>query len=209
MSANISPTLPPAAASPVRDKIVSGARRRFLTTGFRGVTMDELANDLGMSKKTLYAHFTSKTALLEAVITQKIKQLDADLEEITSAASADFPGALQQSLLCVQRHAAELQPAFIHDVRREAPELFRLAESLRAEVFQRHFGRLFTEGRRHGIIRRDVPTNLITEILLGATQAIVNPTKLTELDLTVSQAASGIISVVLQGVITEKGKGIL
>ena len=50
-----------------RARILAAAREHFFAHGFRRVTMDDLAQELGMSKKTLYAHFPSKTALLEAM----------------------------------------------------------------------------------------------------------------------------------------------
>ena len=48
---------PPAGGEPAHRRIVAGARRYFFAHGFRGVTMDDLAAELAMSKKTLYAHF--------------------------------------------------------------------------------------------------------------------------------------------------------
>ena len=50
----------------------------FLTQGFRSVTMDDLAAELGMSKKTLYAHFPSKKALLEAIVADKFRSVNED-----------------------------------------------------------------------------------------------------------------------------------
>jgi len=55
---------PPPAAAAARRRILAGARRHFFANGFRRVTMDDLAAELGMSKKTLYAHFPSKQHLL-------------------------------------------------------------------------------------------------------------------------------------------------
>ncbi|MGN6719163.1 MAG: helix-turn-helix domain-containing protein, partial [Candidatus Binatia bacterium] len=50
--------------SEIAERIVSAARAHFFAHGFRSVTMDDLAAELGMSKKTLYAQFPSKTELL-------------------------------------------------------------------------------------------------------------------------------------------------
>jgi AcrR family transcriptional regulator len=204
-----SPPLGAVAAPPPRERIVAGGRRHFFANGFRGVTMEELAEELGMSKKTLYAHFSSKTALLEAVMANKFEEVEADLSRITDGGSSDFKQALQELLACLQRHTEEIQPPFVRDVRREAPELFKLAEKRRADLIQRHFGRVFAEGRREGLIRKDIPLKWMIEILLGATQALVNPTKLAELGLTVRGGFSAVISVILSGVLTSKGKAIL
>jgi hypothetical protein len=94
----------------------------------------------------------------------------------------------------------------VRDVRREAPELFKLVQTRRRNVIQRYFGRLFKEGRRAGIIRKDIPTELMIEILLGATEAIINPQKMAELGLTPKTGFLVIITVVLEGVITGKGR---
>jgi len=51
-----------------RQRIVEAARTHFFSHGFRRVTMDDLAAELAISKKTLYAYFPSKTALLEDVL---------------------------------------------------------------------------------------------------------------------------------------------
>ena len=56
------------------------------------------------------------------------------------------------------------------------------------------------------MIRTDIPTHLIIEILLGAVQAIMNPPKLMELGLTVEQGYSSIIRLILEGALVAKGK---
>lgn len=168
--------------------------------------MDDLAAELGMSKKTLYVHFPNKTALLEEVFRDKFGSLDADLARITSVRSKDFMEALHESLACMQRHTREVQLPFVRDVQRESPELFQSAQAQRAQVIQRHFTSLLLAGRKVGIIRRDIPLKLAIEILLGATQAIMNPQKIEELSLTPKSGFSAIITVFLEGMITAKEK---
>src|SRR5438874_533702 len=82
-------------------RIVAAARHHFFTHGFRSVTMDDLAAELGMSKKTLYACFPSKTALLETVLLEKFRGIEEELEKIASGASADFLTGLHELLACV------------------------------------------------------------------------------------------------------------
>ena len=193
-----------------RQRIVAGARRRFFAHGFRGVTMDDLAGELAMSKKTLYAHFPSKSALLEAVLLDKFHRIEEDLEQITSRRSSEDPGdflaVLLQLLACVLRHTEEIQPTFLRDVRRDSPEAFTLVEMRRKDVIQRHFGRLLGQGQRAGVIRQDISVGMILEILLGAVQAIMNPPKMEELGLTPQTGISIILAVILEGVITDRGR---
>jgi AcrR family transcriptional regulator len=187
-------------------RIVAAARRYFFAHGFRGVTMDDLARELGMSKKTLYAAFPSKFELLRAVLLDKFHEVDADLEGVTAAASADVVRVLRQLLASMQRHTEEIQPPFVRDISREAPDLFKLIEERRRQIIERHFGRIFEAGRRSGIIRKDLSTRLMIEMLLGLTEAIMNPPRMQQLGLTPHSGYLSIMTVVFEGLLTEKGR---
>ena len=160
-----------------------------------------------MSKKTLYAHFPSKTALLEAVIADKLRSVDAGLRDVTGGRARDFPARLHAMLACMRAQADEIQPAFIRDVRREAPELFALVQEGRRKVIQRHFGKLLQEGRRAGSIRRDIPVPLMIEILIGAVDAIINPVRMGELGLTPRTGFAQITTVFLEGALVRSRGG--
>ena len=187
-------------------RIITAARRHFFAHGFRGVTMDDLAEELGMSKKTLYASFPSKLDLLRAVLLDKFRSVEADLDRVMSPASKDVLAALHRLLACMQHHTEEIQPPFVRDIRREAPEIFEVVQSRRRDVIQRYFGKLFEDGRRSGIIRKDVSTRLMIEMFVGVTEAIMNPTKMAELGLTPTTGYISIIKVMLEGLLTEKGR---
>jgi AcrR family transcriptional regulator len=187
-------------------RIIAVARQHFFAHGFRGVTMDDLARELGMSKKTLYASFPTKTDLLRAVLLDKFRRVEADLQLIATAFSNDMLDSLRQLLACLQRHTEEIRPPFVRDIRREAPQMFELVQTRRRQIIERYFGSLLEECRKAGIVRKDISTRLIIEILLGATEAIMNPMRMAELDLTPKRGYSTIVNVVFEGVLTEKGR---
>jgi len=193
------------AGHPVSAQIIAVARRVFFANGFRAVTMDDLAHELGISKKTLYEHFPSKTALVEAAIFDKFRGINSELERITSESSSAFAGRLHRLLAYIQQQTGEIQPPFMRDLRRQ-PQIFRHVESERKQLVRRHFGKLIDQGRKAGTIRKDVPAELITEIILGALEKIMNPAKLAELEITPNVGYSAIIAVILEGIITEKGR---
>ena len=158
-----------------------------------------------MSKKTFYTHFPSKTALVEAVIRDKLGRADADLRAVMDAPGADFSTRLQGLLACLHTHTDEIQAVFVRDIRSEAPELFALVQEGRGKAIHRYFGQLLEEGRRAGMIRKDIPTHLLIEILVSAVDAIVNPKRMVELDLTPKTGLTQIVSVFLEGVMVQKG----
>jgi AcrR family transcriptional regulator len=194
------------AGDSIHFRIMDGARRHFFAHGFRGVTMDDLAGELGMSKKTLYSRFNTKMALLDAVIDEQFRRVGADCARIISSKGVEFPAALREFLACTQRHTQEIQPPFIKDMRQEAPQIFQKVQRLRRAHLQRYFGELMRRGRRTGFIRKDVPAWLIMEILQAAVEAILNPARMDELGLTPRTGCALITKVVLEGAIDPASK---
>jgi AcrR family transcriptional regulator len=188
-------------------RIIVAARRHFFAHGIRSVTMDDLAAELGMSKKTLYAAFPGKRELLRAVLLEKFHSVEADLEGVMAGASSDVLDALHKLLACMRRHTEEIQPPFVRDIRREAPEFFKLVEERRRRLIQRYFGQLFEAGQKAGIIRQDIAIRLMIDMLVGVTEAIMNPPKMAELGLTAREGYISVITVMLEGLLTENGRG--
>jgi AcrR family transcriptional regulator len=191
---------------PNRQRIVDAARIHFFSHGFRSVTMDDLAEELGISKKTLYAHFPGKFDLLEAVLADKFAGVEATLKKVTCAQSHDFPATLRELLAGTQRELDEIKPPFVREMRQKAPDVFKLVERRRAALIQRYFGKFFAEGQRTGMVRKDVPPKLIIEILLAMVQSIMNPQKMEELGMLPKEGFAGILKIVLEGALTGKGR---
>lgn len=66
----------------MKNEILKTAADMFLNYGFKSVTMDEIANALGMSKKTLYQHYSNKEALVEAVVLYMFEIISTGIDDI-------------------------------------------------------------------------------------------------------------------------------
>lgn len=53
----------------MREKIIDKAGDMFLTYGFKSVTMDDIAREMGISKKTIYKYFDNKDHLVDETVT--------------------------------------------------------------------------------------------------------------------------------------------
>ena len=69
----------------MKEKIIQEARKFFLTLGFKIVTMDEIANKLGMSKKTIYTYFSNKTKLVEETTFYTLETIFIEIDKIIEA----------------------------------------------------------------------------------------------------------------------------
>jgi AcrR family transcriptional regulator len=101
----------------IRERIIEGASQLFRLYGVKSVTMDSLASQVGVSKRTIYEVFSDKDDLLEGVLRNmaaKQKELiNRILEESDNAIDAIF------RLLDVSRdHLQTMSPAFQADLKK-------------------------------------------------------------------------------------------
>jgi len=61
-----------------KERILLKAEELFMQFGIRSVSMDDIANNLGMSKKTLYQYFADKDELVEGVVDGHINEVEGD-----------------------------------------------------------------------------------------------------------------------------------
>jgi TetR/AcrR family transcriptional regulator, cholesterol catabolism regulator len=192
--------------NPVALRILASARQHFMAHGFKNVTMDDLAAEIGMSKKTLYAHFPSKSVLVKSVLVQKLDEAEGILENILSEQAGDFIGALHQLAVQVQKQTGEPQPVFIRDLSREEPALADYLVARRRQIVEKTLIKLLACGRDAGHVRDDIPIEFLVEIFLAILETIAVPKHLAARDLTLTECLNRILSTFLKGVLTEKGR---
>ena len=192
-------------SSPIRARIVEAASRVFLPSGFHGVSMDDLAREAGMSKKTLYVHFSSKEELLQAVLTQRATTVEADLRRIV-ASPDPFPKKLRSLAHFLQEKMCGISPRFLEDIRRHAPECFRIVDEFRSRAIPLYFGHLFDEGVKGGYLEAHLPRELLIRMLLHSIQGIVRPEVMNELRMHPAEGLDHILSIILRGILTPAGR---
>jgi hypothetical protein len=64
------------------EQIIEKATEMYLTLGFKSVTMDDISNEMGISKKTIYHHFANKNDLVEAVTMQMFETISCGIDQI-------------------------------------------------------------------------------------------------------------------------------
>lgn len=69
----------------MKDQILTKATEMFLTLGFKSVTMDDIATEMGISKKTIYQHFSNKDALVKTVTTNLFETISCGIDAIILA----------------------------------------------------------------------------------------------------------------------------
>src|SRR5215207_2931705 len=94
----------------VRGRILQQARADFFSHGYSSLTMDALAAELGMSKKTLYVHFTGKDEIVAAIIDHLGSEIRADADALLGNRQLNFSEKLRGFVEGMVTRMATLNP---------------------------------------------------------------------------------------------------
>lgn len=95
-------TAPVASADLRSAMILASVRRAFMEKGFDGASMQDLAREAGMSVGNFYRYFPSKSAIVEAIITGDLADLERDFFDISAS-----PDPMQRLRETIKRHVEE------------------------------------------------------------------------------------------------------
>ncbi len=188
-----------------RERIVEAARGLFLAQGFSKVTMDELSEELGISKKTLYQNFRSKDDLLDAVIEWQIILLTGKMREVVES-SDDFIDKIYSIYMSVGKMICQVSKQFQDDIRKYRPDLWKRVEEVRAKQVLGGFSHMLDEGIRLGLVRDDLNREIVLLMYLSAIQGIINPEVLVRSSFSTEEAFQTILRVYFDGILTETAR---
>lgn len=198
----------------IENKILDSAYKLFLEKGYRHTTMDEIALDLGMSKKTLYKYYPGKLELLEASFKVLKLKMSSKVEAILENKYISFPLKLKSTLTVVANHLAPINPELFEDVREHAKEVWEEMRLYINESAYLRFYRLIKQGVEQGLVNPKININLVVMLYASAIQSLLDPKFLSQfpetmqkgMKLSPSDIFDQTVSVIYNGILTEEAR---
>ena len=189
--------------------IIDTAARLFSEKGFHDVKMDDIAEQVGLSKGTIYLYFENKEALFFSIIEVRLAELIAELEEILRP-DEGFRHKLRQFVLRFLQYL-ENQQAFFKIMHSEKMRLnpddhFRMhdyAAHAYLTIF-RITGELIRRGQEERVLREGPPENL-SKILLGILDAYLYHRVFFTTKVRIEEEVEQVIDYFLNGTKAETG----
>jgi AcrR family transcriptional regulator len=198
----------------VESKILDAAYKLFLQKGYRHTTMDDIAQMLGMSKKTLYNYYPGKLELLAASFEVTKTKLTAKLEAIVENRYISFPLKLKSTLTVMASLLGPINPELFEDLREHAPEIWEdLTQYINESAYTR-FKTLLEQGVDEGLVNPSVNINLVVMLYAAAVQSLMDP-KFTEqfpdpiqkgMKISHSDIYDQTITIIYNGILTEAAR---
>ena len=139
----------------MKDKIINKAKEMFLRLGFKSITMDDIACEMCISKKTIYKYFSNKDVLIEESVELVHKEVHETIDKIVSK---NF-NAIEENFEIKRMfremfRSAESSP--IYQLKKHYPEVYAKALSTQIEVCETCFRDNILKGINEGLYRENL-----------------------------------------------------
>lgn len=190
-----------------KQKILAYARQRFFKDGFNKISMDEIARELSISKSTLYKHFPSKVELVRETIFSLAAETREKISEVINSDS----NAVEKFVAIANVLTSTItnfSDKWMNDLQLHAPGIWTQVDEMRKKILYENVSKIIMQGQKEGLILKYPPEIIITAFT-GAMRNIVNPQFLVHVSLSYNDAVHYAFKILLNGMLTEKGKKIL
>src|SRR3989339_1051199 len=189
-----------------KDRILELGEEKFFSEGFYKTTMDEVAAELRISKKTIYKFFPSKEDLVKTIAKHFMNSMK---EKIVPALSTDKNAIekLEELMKILANTSQKISPKMLDEMRRHFPSLWIEIDKFRTEMMFGNLTKVIDQGKKEGLFL-DYPTPIVMNMLVASVRTIVTPDFILNNNFSFLEAAQTAFKIIIGGIITEKGKEI-
>ena len=188
----------------IREWILERSTDRFLSQGFSSFTMDEIARDAGVSKKTLYRLIPSKKSLIVMVLDRQIEIIEMKQNVILEDSSMNYKARLDAMFRIVSEFYSRINGKSLQDIERLSPEIWELVRQRRKSALDRII-RLLEDGRLDGQIRKDIPSEFLGRYFQSTMDSLLSPRVMMEEDMTPNELLDITLSLMFNGISKSPG----
>jgi AcrR family transcriptional regulator len=192
----------------MKEQILVKATDMFLNLGFKSVTMDDIAHEMGISKKTIYAHYANKTQLVEDTTMQLFCTISEGIDTICALRKNPIE-ELYEIKRFAMLHLKDEKSSPQYQLQKYYPKIHRALRQKHFEVMQDCVVDNVQRGIAQGIYRENLNIAFVSRIYFFGVTSIKDHT-LFPIDIFPTAALmDDYLEYHLRGIITPKGREIL
>tara|TARA_B100000768_G_scaffold57416_1_gene55709 strand:+ start:171 stop:788 length:618 start_codon:yes stop_codon:yes gene_type:complete len=192
----------------MKEKIIKKAEELFLTLGFKSITMDDIANTMGISKKTIYAHFTNKTELVEVVTFEALNQIHLGIDKIRETSTNPIEELYQTKMFVMTYLKNEkVSPQF--QLKKYYPKIYNLLTIKQFEKMNSCVMESLKKGVDTGLFRVEINLEFISRMYFSGMNGIRDITVFPETLFNKHYIFESYLEYHLRAIVTEEGLHLL
>jgi len=188
----------------IKDRILRRAMQLFMQKGIKSVSMDDLAADLAMSKKTLYKWFANKDELVHAVMGQHLIDTQGDCEHVQSQATSAVD-ELFRMMGWMRQQFADVHPSIFYDMQKFHPATWQLWLEHKQEYILAQIIDNLRRGMAEELYRADLDVPVLARLRLAQIELAFNADVFPSRQFDVQRLQQVIIEHFMLGIASLKG----
>jgi TetR/AcrR family transcriptional regulator, cholesterol catabolism regulator len=158
----------------VRERILDKAQELFFRYGVKSVTMDDIARELGISKKTIYQHFEDKNAMVYAGVAHHF-ECDRSIVEKVQMEAPDPIAEVVMTSEMMRQTMAGMNPTAIFDIKKYYPQAWDLFSKYKKEFILEIVKQNLKKGVEMGLYRANINSEIIARLRLEQIEMGLDP----------------------------------
>lgn len=188
----------------MKERIIKSALNLFWRYGIRSVTMDDIARDLGISKRTIYQHYSDKEAVLALVIQEEIRAQKCEMEKLEELAENPIEEAMYATVQ-MQDTLADMNPTLLYDLKKYYPNAWELFQNYKHEYIIRNIRDNLVKGIEMGLYRPDIDVDVLSLLRVEQIVLAFDPTVYPAKRFNMMHVQTQFLMHFLRGILSEKG----
>ncbi|EJF11804.1 TetR/AcrR family transcriptional regulator [Pontibacter sp. BAB1700] len=188
----------------VKDKIATEAFKLFCRRGIKGSSMDDIAQHLSMSKKTIYKWFSNKDEIVYWAINSYLSSVDADCERCRQEA----PNAIEElfSIMKTTRQVfASIHPGIFFDLQKYHANAWQKWQEYKNHDFLHRIKDNLRRGISEGLFRQDLDVEVIARLRLAQIEVPFDETLFPRFQFELLHVQTASLEYFMLGIATLKG----
>lgn len=187
----------------IRNSILRKTEESIFRYGIRQFTMNDLASELGISKKTIYRHFRDKKELVEEVVDGAISRTFAEQDMLLARATTQTE-KIFAVFYPVFKLISKMDKVFFKDLSSCYPEILQKIDVRRNERLK-SISEKWLNAPNSPILRR-IPPGVIMNLITVSATNFMNPENLIRLGITPAEALMALFSTFALGLANEEDR---
>jgi AcrR family transcriptional regulator len=167
--------------------------------------MEDLARQVGISKKTIYQEFEDKKDLVKEVFARILEEDRRRLAFIAEQGDGVIEHLVQTSKMMRER-LTSINPLVILEVQKYFPEAWKIFESFKEETIQTDLVKVLEKGKELGYFRKEIDSKVLAKVRISQITSAFDPRSFADVEYNLVEEQMIILDHFLHGIFTEKGR---
>lgn len=189
----------------LRERVLQKARELFFRYGIKSITMDEIASQLGVSKKTIYHFFEDKDGIVQAIVHNEIAYLHEQCEKHRHN-SENAVEEVFEFMQSVESLFEILNPLMLYDLEKFYPDTYAIFLRFKNSFLLETIRLNLLRGREEALFRSDIHVDIMTVYRLEISFLPLKQNLFPFGKYSVLQVSNEVLYHFMLGICTEKGK---